>query len=396
MLSQRGKNAVSIGILSALVAFGPLCTDIYLSSLPDISAFYQASPAQTQMSLTSCFIGLALGQIVIGPVSDARGRRGPLLLSLAIFTLTSLLCSLATDINFMIAFRFLQGLSGAGGMVLARSIAADKFQGSALTSFMALLMAINSVTPVLGPVVGSLIVTFFKWQAVFYMLCSIGLLLLLFSFFFIEETHLPQPGNGGVSRAVADMFRELGNLKFLWFTVSLSFVMGGFFGYISASPFVLQVRYGLSPLGFSVCFGTVAVCIALTSTLTGRISRRVGEQQLMRRIFSLMLLAALGVLFLAFFPPDSFIPLLLCLIVFCSMMGASQTVGFTVLMEVKKGQAGAASGIYGVMTFFFGAMASPFMGVMGEQSIIPLGVCLFSCSLLAIASWNAGIKASEK
>ena len=87
MLSQRGKNAVSIGILSALVAFGPLCTDIYLSSLPDISAFYQASPAQTQMSLTSCFIGLALGQIVIGPVSDARGRRGPLLLSLAIFTL---------------------------------------------------------------------------------------------------------------------------------------------------------------------------------------------------------------------------------------------------------------------------------------------------------------------
>ena len=228
------------------------------------------------------------------------------------------------------------------------------------------------------------------------MLCSIGLLLLLFSFFFIEETHLPQPGNGGVSRAVADMFRELGNLKFLWFTVSLSFVMGGFFGYISASPFVLQVRYGLSPLGFSVCFGIVAVCIALTATLTGRISRRVGEQQLMRRIFSLMLMAALGVLFLAFLPPDSFIPLLLCLIVFCSMMGASQTVGFTVLMEIKRGQAGAASGIYGVMTFFFGAMASPFMGVMGEQSIIPLGVCLFSCSLLAIASWNAGIKASEK
>ncbi len=394
MAANKEKIVKTIYIitLSILCAFGPLCTDIYLAALPEINDYFGTSAAQTQLTLTACFLGLAFGQCVIGPISDARGRRIPLLASMAVFTAMSFLCAVSTDIRMLITCRFFQGFAGSGALVLSRSIACDKFQGPALTQFMAVLMAINSVAPVLGPVIGSLIITVANWEAIFYMLAGFGVLLLGLCVVFVGETHTPDPNSRGVLHAVGSMLRELLNLRFLFYVVSLSFIMGGFFGYISAAPFVMQVHYHLSPLGFSAAFATVTVCIAVASMLAGRMVRHVDEVRMVWFSYIVMLIAGAGVLLISFFPPESFIPILVCLMFFCAMMGVSQTAGFSIVMAARKGQAGAASGIFGVMTFLFGSMTSPFMGIMGEDSIIPLGVCLTASALLAMLFMHLAAK----
>jgi DHA1 family bicyclomycin/chloramphenicol resistance-like MFS transporter len=375
---------IYIVTLSILCAFGPLCTDIYLAALPQINEFFNANAAQTQLTLTSCFLGLAFGQCVIGPISDARGRRIPLLASMIIFTVMSFLCAVATDIRMLIAYRFFQGFAGSGALVLSRSIACDKFQGPALTQFMAVLMAINSVAPVLGPVIGSLVITVANWEAIFYLLSGIGVMVTVLCLLFVGESHTPDPNSRGVLHAIGSMLKELLNLRFLFYVVSLSFIMGGFFGYISAAPFVMQVHYHLSPVGFSGAFATVTVCIAVASMLAGRMVKHTGEVKMVWFSYVVMLAAGAAVLVISLFPPESFIPILICLMFFCAMMGVSQTAGFSIVMAARRGQAGAASGIFGVMTFLFGSMTSPFMGIMGEDSIIPLGICLTVTPLMAM------------
>lgn len=249
---------------------------------------------------------------------------------------------------------------------------------------MGILMAINSVAPVLGPIIGSLIITISTWKVIFYLLAIIGLIVTILCILFIKESHKTISIKHGVSKAIFKMLKELTNLKFLLYVVSLSFIMGGFFGYISAAPFVLQVHYKLTPLGFSAAFASITVCIAVASMISGRIVKRVGEVRMVWFSYFVMLVSALSILTIAIFPPKSFIVILVLLMFFCSMMGVSQTAGFTIVMKVRKGDAGAASGIFGVMTFLFGSLTSPLMGLMGDNSIIPLGVCLTLCTIMAI------------
>lgn len=389
-VNSRFAYILYVITLSMLCAFGPLCTDIYLPGLPTVTLDFATDPATTQLSMTSSFLGLALGQIIIGPISDAYGRRGPLLLSLLIFAITSYMCAIATSIESFIIWRLFQGLAGAGGVVLARSIAADKFKGSALTQFMSLLMSINSIAPIVGPIIGSFIITVSTWHTVFYFLTIWGLALLLLSFADVPESHQPQPEQKHVLTAIKSMFSELSNKRFVLAVFALSFIMGGFFGYLSASPFIFQVIYAFTPLQYSLAFGSITVCIALSSIIAGRLSHRIKEQTMVKTCYKIALLVSLLILFFGFFPPESVVPILLCLMCFCSMMGIIQTAGFGIVMKLKKSGAGAASGILGVMHFIFGALTSPFMGIMGDHSMIPLGICMVFCCFFGIVSlWLA-------
>lgn len=372
--------------LSMLCAFGPLCTDIYLPGLPTVTAAFATDPATVQLSMTSSFLGLALGQIIIGPISDAYGRRGPLLMSLLIFAITSYMCAVSSNIDTFILWRLFQGLSGAGGVVLARSIAADKFKGSALTQFMSLLMSINSIAPILGPILGSFIITVSTWHTIFYFLMFWGIALLILAFVDIPESHRPTPEQKHILTAIRSMFSELGNKKFVLMVFALSFIMGGFFGYLAASPFIFQIIYGFTPLQYSLAFGSITVCIAIASIIAGRLSKRLTEQSMVKNCYRFVLFVSALILFFGFYPPSSVIPILLCLMCFCAMMGVIQTVGFGIVMKLRKGGAGAASGILGVMHFLFGAFTSPFMGIMGDHSMIPLGVCMVLSCILGIVS----------
>lgn len=390
-MKVKFSNIFYIVILGMLCAFPPMCTDIYLPALPDISQHFKSDPSLVQLSLTASLLGLAIGQVIIGPISDSYGRRKPLLISLVFFAITSFLCAQANDIYELIVFRLFQGLSASGGVVLSRSIACDKFKGASLAQFMSLLMAINSIAPILGPIMGSFIITFLSWEYIFYFLTIWGIFLAVCSFADIPESHFPNANEKRVFKSIINMLKELTNIRFLFFVISLSLVMGAFFSYLSASPFVFQVIYGYTPLQFSLGFGLIAAFISVSALFAGRLVSRMGEVAVAYGAYLVMLVAAVVILACAILEPESSIILYIALMIFFGMMGAVNTAGFSIVMESRRGGAGAASGIFGVTTYIFGAMTSPLMGIMGEHSMIPLGVSIFVCTLLAIITFKVGL-----
>lgn len=249
---RRVFIAVILGILAGM---GPLCTDLYLPALPEAAVFFQTDAAMVQLSLTATLLGLAFGQIVIGPISDMWGRKMPLITSLLVFVVTSFLCATATSIGAFIVFRFIQGLSGAGGVVLSRTMACDLYNGAELTKFFSLLMLINGIAPIFGPVIGGQILKLTDWRGIFFFLGACSIIITGLVLCGLKET-LPTERriSGGLKSAFRIFAVLLCNRDFLRYTLIQSFVMAGMFGYIAASPFVLQMVYGLSAEAFSLCF----------------------------------------------------------------------------------------------------------------------------------------------
>ena len=384
---MRNSNKVqwSVVIMAAmLAAFGPVCTDIYLPATPAITAELNASAAQVQLSLTTCFLGLALGQLFIGPISDAYGRKKPLFISLAVFALASIACAFATNVHQLIVMRFLQGFSGAGGVVLARTLACDIYSGQRLTQFTALLMTINSLAPILGPIVGSAIVAFFDWPMLFVFLCLWGVFLILTSSKFFPETLPPDARSSTLGSTMGNMFHELKNKRFLLLSLGLGVTMGGFAGYLASSPFIFQVIFGLSPVGYAMIFGFNAIMLSVVANLTGRLAKRVAERKIV--VWSLLIQIAMGFALVAVIVLgiEQVVLVAVILCVYVAIGGATQTAGFAIAIESRCGGAGAATGIFGVMGFFFGAISSPLVGLMGERSMVPLSVALIVSAALSL------------
>lgn len=383
---------VAVVILSMLTAFGPVCTDIYLPAVPAITKELNSDPATIQLSLTTCFLGLALGQLFVGPISDAFGRKIPLYFCLLLFIVSSIACAYAPSATFLIIARLFQGLAGAGGIVLSRAMACDLYHGPELTKFMSLLMTINSLAPICGPIIGSAIVTYLDWPALFLFLAIWGVALLLLSYRGIHETLDKEKRNPKLLDTVKDMLGQLVNLRFLAMCLSMSFIMGGFFGYLAASPFVFQAIYGFSALGYSLIFAFNALAITIAAQFAGRLSNKLGDPNIVMGSLLVQLIASGSLLLLAIIVPSNPIWVGIALCSYVSMIGSSQTAGFGLVMDARSGGAGSASGIFGVLTFMFGAICSPLVGLMGEMSMLPLAVCMLVCTCCSFVFFKLGSK----
>lgn len=260
--------ALILGLLSGI---GPLCTDFYLPALPEITQQLQATSTQTQLSLTAALIGLGLGQLFFGPLSDRIGRLKPLALSLLLFIFASAMCALTRDINMLIVWRFLQGFAGAGGSVLSRSIARDKYQGTLLTQFFALLMTVNGIAPVLSPVLGGYVITAFDWRILFWTMAAIGGVLLVMSLTILRET---RPATATHAARQQRGQPVLKNRRFLRFCLIQAFMMAGLFSYIGSSSFVMQSEYGMSAMQFSLLFGLNGIGLIIAAMIFSRLARR--------------------------------------------------------------------------------------------------------------------------
>ena len=385
-------------ILGFLAAMGPLCTDLYLPALPAMAKELGGSASQMQLSITACLLGLSLGQIVLGPLSDARGRKLPLLASLVVFIVASFLCARASGTAELVALRFIQGLAGSGGVVLSRAIACDLFRGTELTKFFSLLMLINSVAPIFGPVVGGQILSFFNWPAIFIFLALCGVAQFSLVFFGCRET-LPAEKRvqGGMGQSVRAMFRLFGNRTFLAYMLIQGFVMAGFFGYISASPFVLQNLYGLSAQQYAICFGVNGFGIMVFAQVTGRLCMEYGDRKVLGVGVLLSLLAALCVAAVSFLHlPVAF--MIAALFLFVSSIGITTTTSFSLAIASQDGGAGSASGLLGVTSFVFGAASSPLVGLGGASSAVPMALVAVTTGLCVLFFFRmAGKKrAAEK
>ena len=376
---------MAMGMMSA---FGPFVTDFYLPGLPALAASFDTTTSWVQMSLTSSMIGLAGGQLLIGPASDRYGRRMPLILSMALFIVSTLACLFAWNIESFVFFRIFQGIAGAGGVVISKSVAADLYQGKALNDFFSLLMVINGLAPIVAPVLGGFIMRYTDWEGIFIILLAVGVILFAVSVRFRES--LP-PGRripGSVWRSFGKFVPIIRNGSFMHYVWIQTFSMGVFFTYIASSPFLIQEHFRLDAFAYSLCFAINASGMIVGSRITPRFSDVFSA--LRTGVYGLSIASGLfvAVLFAGglFYVMEA---LLFIMMVFLGMILPTST---SLALTLERKNAGGASAVIGFFLFIFGAIVSPMTGfgpMILSISVMTLLCCLLAFVFLRIAARRA-------
>lgn len=373
-------------ILGTLAAFAPLSIDMYLPALPKIADELNTSQSFVQLSLTFFLFGLVIGQLLVGPLSDSYGRRKPLLIGLIIYAIVSLLCVVSPSIEIFIALRFLQGLSGASGIVLSRAIVRDIYSGKELTKFFALLALIQGIAPVLAPVLGGLLLLFAPWKGVFIFLTLVGL-----AMFFIVLFYLPDSLDHRLRRksSVKSTFLTFKQLcfdrSFIGFALALAFVHSMMFAYISASSFVLQDVYEVSAQMYSVIFAMNGLGIAISAQLTGRLAGRFKEVTLLKVGIGTAFVGSTS-LFLLLAIHASLYFVLPVMLFAISSMGIVSSTGQSLALQHQGKIAGSASALLGVLQYTLSGTVAPLTG-LGSNPALTMGLIMTTQSAGAILAY---------
>ncbi len=382
------RQATLVLILGSLSTVGPLSIDMYLPGLPAIQRDLGTSASLVQLTLSACLLGLALGQLVAGPVSDAVGRRPPVMVGMAGFVVASFLCAVAPNIETLILCRFLQGLFGSAGMVIPRAMIRDLFSGIRAAQFFSLLMLVIGAGPILAPTLGGAILLLTDWRGLFGVLVGLGLILLTIAWRFLPETNrLEHRGRTGFRPIITSFAMLLHDRVFVGYALIIGMAMGTMFAYIAGSSFVLQNLYGLSEQRYAVLFGLIAIGYIGMSQVNARLIARIPMRRILAVGIGLNLTGALTV----------------TLIVNALDLGASGFVAGLFLVAVSNGlvnpnvtalalngyprMAGSAAALLGLMSFAVGALVAPLVGIAGEDTAVPLSLVILGCSLCAIAAF---------
>ena len=364
--------------LGMLTAFGPFVTDFYLPVLPEMADFFHTSPALASMTLTSGMVGLAVGQVFIGPLTDKFGRKRILIGSMLLFVIASVLCIFAPDIYLFNAFRVLQGLAGAGGIVISKSMATDLYSGKELANFMAVLGSINGIAPVVAPVVGGVMAGVASWQGVFCLLLVVGVVLMVCSTL-LKETLVPGKRiRKSLPKVYANLFHVFRNPVFSLCCLSSMCIFFMFFGYIASSPFILQQLYGLSPFQFSLCFGLNAFMIGIGAALATQFRR----QSTCLKCGAIDLFIAIVVLAFCLLAHMPLLVVMAAYIYAMTSFGLMQPPLTAIALDSERNNAGAASAMFGAVQFVAGALASPIVG-LGRIEVMSSAV-MFAGALLSL------------
>ena len=380
-------------LLGLLAILGPLNIDMYLPSFPGIAHDLHTSATLVQTSLTACLLGLAIGQLVIGPISDAQGRRKPLLIATSLFVLASILCAFAPNITILIGARFLQGFTASAGVVLSRAVVRDVFSGRELTKFFSLLMVINAVAPMIAPMAGGAILAFefASWKSIFLFLGLIGIVIVIIVAINLKETLPPEKRiPSSIGATVMTMGDLLKDRSFIGYALVVGFVHGGSFAYVSGTPFIYQEIYGVSPQVFSVLFGINGLAIITGSFIIGRYGGIIPEKSLLQAAVIISLVATFG-LFLMTIMEGPLASLVIFIFIYMITIGMIITSTFTLGMVKQGHRAGSASAVLGMLPLLLGSFFSPLAGI-NEASAVPMGTILFMTSLIGFIAFFMLVK----
>ena len=361
--------------MGMLAAIAPLSTDMYLPGLPAMMADFAVSPSMIQLTLTASKAGMAAGQIISGPVSDKKGRRRPLFLGMANFSLSSLACILSHTIYWLLLFRFIQGFSGGAGIVIARAIARDLCRGTALTKLFSMLMLVNGLAPILAPVIGGQILRFSSWRGIFWLLVSIGIVLAVCAWLMPEtlpqKRRLVSNAAGGLKQ-FASLF---GDRYFMGHCIMQCFAFAAFFAYISGSSFVFQNVYHVSPQAFSLIFGLNGIGLMISGAVTGRLTGRIADWRMLRVVLWVALIGS-GLLLLGFLAGLPVYAIITILFFTVATLASMSTTSFSLAMQAQGKQAGSASALIGFFSMISGAVMAPVVGIAGSYTAIPMGLVM--------------------
>ena len=378
-MAKENSQLFILVFLGVLTAFGPFVTDMYLPTLPAMTEYFGTTSSQVQLGLTASMIGLAVGQLFFGPLSDKYGRRLPLIIAMLLFLLATIGCLISSTIMQFVGWRVVQGVAGAGGIVISRSIAADKYSGRELAKMLGIIGAINGVAPIAAPIAGGGMAESLGWQGIFWTLFCLGIILLLGSFHFKESLSEERRGSTCWKDVYNGFIAVIHNRRYLCYIFQFGFAQGVIFANIASAPFIMQQHYGFSPLMFSVFFGVNAIAIVISATYASRFAHP--EKALYR--------GSLGMVIVSFF-----LMIALCLdcnfwiyeillIGLLSMIGLTFTSSNTLALDCERSNAGIASALLGALGFAFGGIVSPIVGL--GNIMVTTGITFFIGSVFSLS-----------
>ena len=382
---SRNRKILYILLLGALTALGPFTIDLYLPAFPALEASLGVSEAEVQLTLTGTTVGFALGQLVVGPLSDKFGRRLPLILATALHITASLGAALSTDLATLGLFRVLMGIGAAGGGVVAMAMVRDLFSGYAMVRMFSRMALVNGLAPILAPVIGSQLLLIMPWPGIFYFLAGYGTLVIIAAILLVRET-LPRELRGQSGLTAGQRYKLLFSDRiFVGLLMLGGMNFAGLFAYLSASPFLFQNIYGFTPQQYGLLFGINSLGIVAGVQTSSRVIKRVPPQWILACSTAWMfLMAVLIVIFdqLGFELWGVMVPL------WFYILGTGFTFPCVQVLALSKhgAQAGTAASLLGAATFMMAGLVSPVVGWFGEISATVMGGVQATSILLAAAA----------
>jgi DHA1 family bicyclomycin/chloramphenicol resistance-like MFS transporter len=371
-------------LLGALTAIGPFTIDLYLAAFPQITADMGTSPGAVQLTITATLAGLAIGQLLIGSISDAIGRRKPLLAGLGLYVLASIGIVFVTSVEALTALRFVEGLGASAGMVLSMAIVRDRFEGIQVGKALARLMLVVGVAPSIAPLIGAQFLRLGSWRYMFVALALFGVALLVLAFFLLKES-LPAQlrRSGGVTAAARSYGSLLRDPMFMGLALLSGFSMAALFTYVSSATFVFQEGFGLTAQQFAVIFASGAVAITAGTQINGAMIGRVAPEQILRGGV-LAALAITGSMVVVTLLGLGLWPLIVLLVSNMLVTGILLPAVPMIALEANAHRAGSAAALLGAFQFGVGALIAPVTGLFEEGSAVAMASVMFGASLVTV------------
>src|SRR5450830_974259 len=377
-------NLRTILILGALSAFAPLAIDFYLPGFPAMATAFGTDEKHIQLTLAVYFLGLSIGQLAYGPVADRFGRRVPLLVGVALFTVASLACSFAPSLDWLIAARFVQALGGCAGMVISRAVVSDKCDAVGSAKVFSQLMLVVGLAPILAPMLGGVLVNLYGWHSIFVALTIFSALAAIAVILGLPESLPANQPRPPLSGALRQYGRLLGDRLFLGHALTGGIAIAGMFAYIAGSPFVFIKLYGVPAEHYGWLFGTNAAGFILVAQVNARLLAKRGPAFLLSRTVWLYMLAALTLLGVAALRTDALWPLLVPLFICIASLGCILPNTSACAMNGQGARAGSASAMLGCIQFGVAAGAASLVGVLHDGTAMPMAMVISVCGVLAV------------
>jgi DHA1 family bicyclomycin/chloramphenicol resistance-like MFS transporter len=393
MNAQIVRTAIVLGLLSVV---GPLAIDMYLPALPAIGADLGAPDARIQQSLMAFMAAFAIGQLIYGPVSDMFGRKPPLYFGLGLFVLASIGCAFAPSAEVLIGFRFLQGLGACASMSLPRAIVRDNYTGAPAAQLMSLIMLVFSVSPILAPLAGSLVIAFGDWRSMFWVMTTVGVLALLLLTFVLKET---RPKEARLDSGLGTALRAYGTLlrdgRFLGLTLIGTFGMSSFMAFLGNSSFVYIDHFGLTPTQYSIAFSVNAVSFFAASQATGYLVGRFGLNRVVKIAVAGYVAAMLGLFAVVMAGADSVWVMGSFMFVAFGFLGLVLPSTGVLAMEEQGEIAGSASALMGTVQMVIAAVVMGVVGAFADGTTRPMVIAFAACAVAAFVITQLTLRSSR-
>ncbi|WP_246186734.1 multidrug effflux MFS transporter [Microlunatus speluncae] len=385
---DRRPAGVTAGLVATVVfltATAPLATDLYVPAFPAVAGELVATATQVQLTLTTFFVGMALGQLIGGPVSDQRGRRLPLLAGVMIMTIASVACAVAPTITVMMVARFFQGFAGGWAMVIGRAVIVDLATGARLIRVLNVIAAVGGIAPIVGPLLGALILQVSHWRVSFWAVAVLGVAMIIAVLAAVPETLPRGHRHGGGLRSFARAGRELlRNRRYVGYVLVSGSSMGAVFAYVATSAFVLQSMNGLTPIAYSIDFAANAGGMTVAALVAARLAGRIAT----RKIVAAGQFAALGAGIAMLVGALWFdAPLPVAIIAFFVLMTAQGLIGpngGALASAEVPAHPGTGSALLGFVQWLAAGTVAPLAGLGGEHTAIPMAILMISCIALSM------------